>query len=191
MAVALHALVATQDVAAIRPANPANIEENFRTLMKFYPERALAAREEGIVGFTVKLDRDAKPTACEVTYSSGHRRLDEETCGIVLTHAFFKPTYDQSGARMATVREGVINWKLPTTARSLVPAIPAAVTAATAPDKMICKRRQRSNNLAAFERICMTAREWAEERERMKETIQEDQGSKGFSTGITIGFQGQ
>jgi TonB family protein len=161
--------------------------ENFDTLAKFYPARAIAAKQEGLVGFLIRLDRDAHPTACEVTFSSGHRALDQETCGLVLTHAVFQPTLDKDGKRVAAVREGVINWKLPTTPRSVVPAVSAAVTAANSPDKLICKRRQKSESFASYERICMTKREWQMERDQSREAYAAEQGSKGWSNGITIG----
>lgn len=184
---AMSATTASQTPQEIRPANPANIEANLITLMKYYPPRALAAGEEGLVGFTITIDRDAHPTACQVTFTSGHPKLDEETCSLVLSHAVFQPTYDSNKNRVATVREGVINWKLPTTSRSAIPAIPAPVTAANTPEKLVCKRRQRSDNLAAYERVCMSKRDWDRERQVSRDALEAEQGVKGFSTGITIG----
>lgn len=157
--------------------------EGFQTLNRFYPARALAAKEQGLVGFLVRLDRDAHATTCEVTFSSGFRQLDQETCALVMAHAVFRPELDKQGQRQPTVREGVINWKLPSTDRMAIPAIPVAVTAANTPDKVICKRRQKSESYAAFERVCMTKHDWEMDRDQSREAYGAQQGVKGFSGG--------
>src|SRR5688572_386371 len=87
--------------------------QNFDTLLKYYPRRALAAGEQGLVAFKLSIDRAGHPTACEVTHSSGHRQLDNETCQLILSHAVLKPLTDSNGERKPHVTEGVVNWKIP------------------------------------------------------------------------------
>jgi TonB family protein len=169
------ALLASAPALALQetPAGKAAREaQNYDTLLKYYPARAMAAREQGLVGFKVRLDKAGQPTNCEVTHSSGHRLLDEETCQLILIHAVFKPVKDAAGNKTNQVSEGVVNWKIPG-AGGAVPAAPIAVVASNAPEKMICKRELRAGTLADFERTCMTRSEWKLFSEQMKEPWEE------------------
>ena len=158
--------VETPDAKALREAR------NFDTLLKYYPPRALAAREQGLVAFKLSIDRAGHPTACEVTHSSGHRRLDNETCQLILSHAVLKPLVDSDGNRKAHVTEGVINWKIPGSGATALVA-PVKVSASNAPEKMICKRELKTGTLADYERTCMTRREWKRLSDQMKEPWEE------------------
>jgi TonB family protein len=143
--------------------------QNYETLLKYYPKRALAKGEQGLVGFKIRLDKAGQPTNCEVTHSSGHRLLDEETCQLVLIHAVFKPVKDADGNKVNQVTEGIINWKIPG-GNSAAPLVaPKQVTAANAPEKMICKRALKTGSLADYERTCMTKRDWLRLSDQMKE----------------------
>lgn len=146
---------------------------NFDTLLKYYPPRALAAGEQGRVGFKIRLDKDGQPTNCEVTHSSGHRWLDEETCQVILAHAVFKPVKDAAGNKVNQVTEGVVNWTIPGAGGAAVAARPMAVVASNAPEKMICKRELKTGSLADYERTCMTKSEWKRLSEQMKEPWEE------------------
>src|SRR6478672_10446116 len=64
---------------------------NWDIFLKLYPKRALEAREEGAVGFTVTLDSQGQVAGCQVTHSSGHPLLDQETCKLITLNAQFKP----------------------------------------------------------------------------------------------------
>jgi protein TonB len=151
---------------------------NWDVFLKLYPPRALAAREEGAVGFLVTLDKVGNVTGCEVTHSSGHPLLDQETCNIVTLHAQFSP--DPSGSAQTRTHEGLIAWKLPQSTTQL--AVPAPVTATSAPEKVICKRTVKIGTLAGFERTCMTPTEWARQTDEMKQVYEEFQGKKGSSS---------
>lgn len=153
-------------------ATTARDAANTDTLMKYYPPRALAAREQGLVGFTVRIDKAGHPTNCEVTHSSGHRLLDEETCALMLIHGVFQPVKDAAGNKVIQVSEGVVNWKIPGGNGSAV-MVPTKVTAANAPEKMICKRTLRTGSLADYERTCMKRSEWKRMSEEMKEPWEE------------------
>lgn len=149
-------------------ATAAREAANFDTLMKYYPSRALAAREQGLVGFNVRIDKAGQPTECEVTHSSGHRRLDDETCQLVLIHAVFKPVRDAAGDKANQVSEGVVNWKIPGADGAAV-MVPTKVTAANAPEKMICKRALKTGSLVSYERTCMPRSDWKRMSDEMKE----------------------
>src|SRR5690242_16258814 len=62
---------------------------NWDIFQKLYPPRAIKAREEGAVGFVVMIDAKGAVTQCQVTKSSGHPLLDQETCNIITLHAEF------------------------------------------------------------------------------------------------------
>lgn len=143
----------TSSDRALRDAN------NWDVLHKLYPPRALAAGEEGLVGFTVRIDASGSPTLCKITHSSGHPLLDLETCQLIMVHATFKRPEGVSLSQQRSY-EGVVNWKLPATAQSAVPAIPKPVTEAAAGEALICKRIPKTGSNAAFERKCMTKSEW-------------------------------
>ena len=154
--------------------------DNWAVFQKLYPRRALAAREEGAVGFKVTIDKSGTVTGCQVTHSSGHPLLDQETCTQITLNAQFKPESDLSGSQVRT-RDGVIAWKLPASTTELT--MPKAVAAADAPAKVVCKKTVRTGTLSGFERTCMTQRDWAKQTDEMKEPWADMQGSKGSSHG--------
>lgn len=153
---------------------------NFENLLKLYPKRALAAREQGLVGFKVTLDYTGTPTACEVTHTSGYAQLDDETCDLLMTHVVFQPPRDAQGNRLRSLTtSGMLNWRLPgaqlvTEARKIAAADPS--------QKKICKRTPRTGSLAGFDRICMAARDWERQRVEAAEGVAGVQG-KGFTEG--------
>jgi TonB family protein len=132
---------------------------NWQVLHKLYPARALAAHEEGLVGFTVKIDAGGNPVSCKITRSSGHPLLDLETCELIMVHATFKRVEGLSRSQQRTY-EGVVNWKLPATAQSSSPAAPKQVAQAAPPEELVCKRFPQTGSNAAFERKCLTRSEW-------------------------------
>jgi len=165
-------LLASVAVQAETPGEKAVREaKNYDTLMQYYPKRALEAGEQGLVAFKVRLDKAGQPTNCEVTHSSGYRQLDDETCQLILIHAVFQPVKDAEGNKVNQVTEGVVNWKIPGAAANTI--APVKVTAANAPEKMICKRSLRMGTLADYERTCMTKRDWQRLSDQMKEPWEE------------------
>jgi TonB family protein len=173
-------LFAAPVLAQASDSRAAQNASNWDVFLKLYPPRALAAREEGAVGFKVTLDSKGSVTRCEVTHSSGHPLLDQETCNLVSMNALFKPDPGMSPSQVRT-SEGLIAWKLPSSTSAL--AAPKAVTPASAPDKVFCKKTIRTGTLAGFERTCMTQREWARQSDDQKEPWQELQGRKGSTSG--------
>jgi TonB family protein len=154
---------------------------NWDVFQKLYPRRAIAAREEGAVGFTVTLNNKGDVTGCQVTHSSGHPLLDAETCRIITLNAVFKP--DPSLGPSQTKRsEGVINWRLPDT-KTVAVAPPTALAAASAPEKVVCKKTLRTGTLASYERFCLTPTEWAKQSDEAKAEWGDMQGTKGSTKG--------
>ena len=164
------------DVKAVRDAN------NWNVLHKLYPARALAAGEEGMVGFTVKIDGRGNPTSCKITHTSGHPLLDLETCKLIMVHASFKRPAGLSPSQQRSY-EGVVNWKLPTSPLSSAPAVPKVIAEAAAPEEMICRRFARTGSNIASERKCLPKSEWQRLSDDSKRAFDERQGRRGSCGG--------
>jgi TonB family protein len=175
LAAAVPALAQAPDPSATRNAM------NWETLVKLYPPRALAAREQGLVGFIVRLDSKGHPTECRVTHSSGYPLLDQETCQLITLHAVFKPAAGLSGSQAST-HQGVINWKLPATAASAPVAAPKPVKVADAPEKVVCKRVPRTGSNVGTERVCLRRSDWAKAADEARKEWEETR-SKGMTSG--------
>lgn len=176
----LSALFVTGPVfAEVAPSKEAQNAANWEVFQKLYPARAIAAKEEGAVGFLVTIDSKGYVTQCKVTHSSGHPLLDEETCNLITLHAEFKPSPGGSVSQSRT-SEGMIAWKLPTSSTALT--APKAI-ASSELDTVICKKSIRTGTLGGVERTCMTRREWGRQADDMKQTWDEVQGRKGSTHG--------
>ncbi|MEO7178025.1 MAG: energy transducer TonB [Allosphingosinicella sp.] len=170
--------------AAPAPAVPSTDKaaldaRNAEIVFSQYPARALAAGEQGAVGFNVTLDREGYATACEVTRSSGFPRLDRETCELILNRAEFKGVRGPDGRKTNTVARGLVNWRLP------AGATPATIRIAAAPklEKKICRRKVKTGSLADYERMCATAAEWS----LMTQRTQQEWGALQGTLGSTHG----
>ena len=71
-----------------------------------YPQESLDNGEQGAVHYRVKLDASGRPTDCEITESSGYRRLDLATCAMLLENARFTPDDGKN------VYAGRVVWKI-------------------------------------------------------------------------------
>jgi TonB family protein len=173
-------LAAVPVVATAADEQAARNAANWDVFQKLYPPRALAAKEEGAVGFIVTLDSKGEVTDCRVTHSSGHPLLDEETCKLVTLNAQFKPD-PTLGPSQTKSSQGVIAWKLPNSTTVL--SAPTRVAQNAAPEKIVCKKVPRTGSLAGFERTCMTPTDWNRQRDAMKEPYEDLQGKKGSTSG--------
>ena len=163
-------------------AQAARDANNLNVLQAYYPSRALAAREQGSVGFQVKIDASGQPTECQVTKSSGYPLLDKETCDIITLRAVFKRPENISGSQVATY-QGVINWTLPAS-----PGVPTAkpatqMASAAAPEKKVCRKVTRTGSLVSTDRVCMTPSQWRKQSDESKEEWEALQGRKGSTNG--------
>ena len=157
------------------------IAKNGEVVFKNYPPRALKAGEQGMVGFLITLDRDGEPTECRVTHTSGHPLLDQETCALVANYGVFKPVRDANGKLVRVARsQGYVNWQLPGQSRS---TSAQQIAANNAPDKMVCRRIERTGSLIAKDRVCKTGREWARTSAEQQRFVKEVQGSQGSTSG--------
>jgi TonB family protein len=154
---------------------------NWETLVKLYPPRALAAREQGLVGFLVTLDSRGQPTQCRVTHSSGYPLLDQETCQLITLHAVFKPANGVAGSQTST-HQGVVNWRLPTSTASAPLVAPKPVRVADAPEKIICKRVPRTGSNVGTERVCLSRLDWDRTSDESRKEW-DDMRGKGMTNG--------
>ena len=111
------ALAGGEAAASSEPGtvSPARAKANLASLFtdQDYPAEAIAAREEGSVGFTLDIGSNGRVTACTVTLSSGSSVLDEATCRLISSRARFTPAVDSAGQTVADHVAGRIVWKLP------------------------------------------------------------------------------
>lgn len=94
---------------------PARAKANLTSLFgdQDYPPAALAAGEEGAVGFTLEVAANGRVAGCTITQSSGSAELDDTTCRLISSRARFTPALDSDGATVADKVSGKIIWKLP------------------------------------------------------------------------------
>lgn len=174
----LAAALAANTAVPIDESQPVQ-SKNGEFIFRQYPPRAKSAGEQGTVKFRVDVDAKGNVMSCTVIRSSGYRRLDDETCEMIVDHATFKPTFDSEGKAREAVHDGLVNWRLPSAEAAPAPK----VASADPPDKIICKRIPKTGSLVTHSRLCMTAREW----ELKSEHFQEDWGSLQGRYGSTHG----
>ena len=170
--------LAANSVSAIEEVHSVQ-SKNGEFIFRQYPPRAKAAGEHGTVKFRAEVDARGNVMSCKVIGSSGHRRLDDETCEMIIDHATFRPTLDPGGKAREAIHDGLVNWRLPSSAGAPIPQIAAAEP----PDKIICKRVPKTGSLVTHSRLCMTAREW----EHKADQFQDDWGSLQGRYGSTHG----
>jgi TonB family protein len=152
---------------------------NGEFMFKHYPPRALAAGEEGQVGFRVTVDNEGVLTSCDITKSSGFMTLDAETCQFLGRYAQFKVPRAEDGRRAAATRTGYVNWKLPPDAKASPKVRTASLSTVPAPEKLICRRSVQTGSLVGRTKKCATQREWDQTERLAKESAQEAIG-KGW-----------
>ena len=145
--------------AAIASPDPGQSvqSKNDEFIFSQYPPRALAAGEQGTVRFRAEVDDKGNVLACKVTEGSGHKRLDRETCDLIVDHATFKPTLDTNGKAREAIHDGVVNWRIPGLGAA---DATGPQTASARLDQVVCKRITKSGSLVSHSRLCMTRREW-------------------------------
>ena len=173
-------LASAASVAGMSPDPTQSVQsKNGEFIFSQYPPRAKAAGEQGSVRFRAEVDAKGNVMSCNVIGSSGFRRLDDETCEMIVDHATFKPTFNHEGKAREAIHDGIVNWRLPNAS----PVVTQQVASADTPDKIICKRIPKTGSLVTHSRLCMTAREW----ELKSDQFQEDWGSLQGRYGSTHG----
>ena len=174
----LMLVIGSTGASVVQQSQPVQ-SRNGEFIFRQYPPRAKAAGEQGTVKFRTEVDARGNVMSCKVIGSSGYRRLDDETCEMIIDHATFKPTFDSAGKAREAIHDGLVNWRLAGPAAA--PAV--QIAAAETPDKIICKRIRKTGSLVTHSRLCMTAREW----EHKADQFQDDWGSLQGRYGSTHG----
>lgn len=176
----LHALflmasVISQSADGV-PYDDIGVEQtkNGAFIFRKYPPRAKAAGEQGDVVFRADYDKKGSILSCEVTKSSGYKRLDIETCELIVKHARFKPELLNGGKRIEGVQTGLVEWRIP---GAPPPAAGQARRQAAFdnPDKIICKKIPRGGSLVIMSKQCLTKREWEFQSDEARDTVGEAQ----------------
>jgi TonB family protein len=177
----LHGLILLATAASISGASPDPTQSvqsrNGEFIFGKYPPRALAAGEQGTVRFRAEVDQKGNVLACKVTEGSGFKRLDAETCDLIVNHATFKPTLDTSGTAREAVHDGLVNWRIPGAA----PTAQGALIGGKSPDEVVCRRITKTGSLVSHSRLCLTRREWVRYAEENQDRYGEIQGRLGSS----------
>lgn len=132
--------------------------KNGEFLAKNYPPRALAAGEQGKVGFRLVVEPDGSLGSCDVTQSSGFGSLDNETCELIVRNARLPVVRNADGRAVRAVQNGYINWIHPGRDVKLASASRDDLDK---PDKIICKRTATTGSLIKRTKQCMTSSQWA------------------------------
>lgn len=162
--------------AAVAPNDDIGVEQtkNGAFIFRKYPPRAKAAGEQGDVTFRAEYDKKGSILSCEVTKSSGFKRLDDETCELIVKHARFKPELLYDGKRKDGIQLGLVEWRIPG-----APPPTADQSSKQAafdnPDKIICKKIPRGGSLVIMSKQCLTKREWEFQSDEARDTLGEAQ----------------
>jgi TonB family C-terminal domain len=181
----LHALflmasVISQPTEAV-PNDDIGVEQtkNGAFIFRKYPPRAKAAGEQGDVEFRADYDKKGSILSCEVTKSSGYKRLDVETCELIVKHARFKPELLNNGKRKDGIQLGLVEWRIP----GAPPPEAGKQAELEAPDKIICKKIPRGGSLVIMSKQCLTKREWEFQSDEARDTIGEAQRRASMRVG--------
>jgi protein TonB len=99
-------------LAAPAAAAPDDRTAEANAAFTVYPAESVRNNEQGIVHYRVRIDRMGRVNRCEVLQSSGHRRLDYATCGLLLDQARFTPMRDEKGRATRSTFDGRVHWRL-------------------------------------------------------------------------------
>jgi len=159
--------------AGATPNDDIGVEQtkNGAFIFRKYPPRAKSAGEQGDVIFRAEYDKKGSILSCEVTKSSGFKRLDEETCELIVKHARFKPELLNGGKRVDGIQTGLVEWRIP----GAPPPQAGKQAAFDNPDKIICKKIPRGGSLVIMSKQCLTKREWEFQSDEARDTLGEAQ----------------
>lgn len=121
---------------------PARAKANLGALISShdYPAEALRKREEGTVGFRLRIGADGSVASCTVTQPSGSASLDETTCRIIAARARFTPARDRNGKPTTDSVSARIVWRIEDRFEPspFVPTLAVATIRATPDGKATC-----------------------------------------------------
>lgn len=98
-----------------QPSYPRRARADFNTYFSVddYPLRERRSGAQAQVGFALVIGPDGRVSRCTVNASSGSRRLDRETCRILVQRARYWPARNALGAPVSSQDIGTISWPVP------------------------------------------------------------------------------
>lgn len=97
---------------AVGPTTPATARGRGNVMSDDdYPSASRAAEEEGVARVTYTVGVDGRVTQCEVTQTSGFKRLDDATCGIITRRFRFNPAL-REGTPVVERKTQPVRWRL-------------------------------------------------------------------------------
>ena len=78
-----------------------------------YPGMSVRRNEEGTANYVLQIGANGKVTNCSIIVSTGHQRLDEATCNLLMRRGKFTPATDTGGAKVAGTYSGQVTWRIP------------------------------------------------------------------------------
>ena len=78
-----------------------------------YPSASIRNEEQGTAGFRLTVDANGRVSGCTITSSTGHPRLDSETCRLITRRARFRPALDAAGNEISGTYTSSIRWQIP------------------------------------------------------------------------------
>ncbi|NNC71663.1 MAG: energy transducer TonB [Sphingomonadaceae bacterium] len=78
-----------------------------------YPSASIRANETGTAGFRLTVDANGRVSDCTITSSTGHSRLDAETCRQLQRRARFNPALNDAGNPTSGTYSSSIRWEIP------------------------------------------------------------------------------
>ena len=94
------------------PPRPSNEQGGWVTA-RDYPTIELRRGNEGVTAYRLSVSSSGRVSACQVTRSSGHARLDEEACDSITRRARFTPAQDRNGNTVVGTYTGQVRWQIP------------------------------------------------------------------------------
>lgn len=79
-----------------------------------YPRAAARLKQEGDVGFTLRLGTSGRPIGCTIVSSSTFTELDNHTCKLMMARARFKLAEFDPGQLDGATWTSIVHWKRPT-----------------------------------------------------------------------------
>lgn len=97
---------------AVGPTTPATPRGRGNVISEDdYPSASRAAEEEGVVRVSYVVEADGRVQTCDVTQSSGFKRLDDATCSIIKRRFRFNPAV-REGTPVAERKTQPVRWQL-------------------------------------------------------------------------------
>jgi protein TonB len=95
-----------------KSARPSNDSSRWITTDD-YPRGPLVDGSEGIARYRLVIGTNGSVSSCEVTASTGDKRLDQATCRHLTRRARFEAATDETGAKVMGTYTGSARWEIP------------------------------------------------------------------------------